>query len=284
MNPDKYLKADFLDILFEGKNKDYGAYELRKHYNRRVRNAIIFTTLISLLLAGAYTARVYLTKESLVKQKPETAEVRIESIKIPAANQPPPPPPPPPQALEPPRIKPQVQFTPPKVVKDQEVKPDEQLPDLDKIKNQAISTVTKSGDPNGIDPGLVADKGSGVVFVPSTPSVENKVFTWVEQMPRFPGSTSDEDSQNKILKYLQDHIQYPAMARDNGIQGTVYVQFIVDPDGNIKEVKTVNSRLGGGLEAESIQVISGMPKWIPGKQNGRPVTVQFSIPVKFLLQ
>lgn len=284
MNPDKYLKADFLDILFEGKNKDYGAYELRKHYNRRVRNAIMFTTLISLLLVGAYTARVYLTKESLVEQKPETAEVRIESIKIPAANQPPPPPPPPPQILEPPRIKPQVQFTPPRVVKDQEVKPDEQLPDLDKIKNQAISTVTKSGDPNGIDPGLAADKGSGVVFVPSTPAVENKVFTWVEQMPRFPGSTSDDDSQNKILKYLQDHIQYPAMARDNGIQGTVYVQFIVDPEGNIKEVKTVNSRLGGGLEAESIQVISGMPKWIPGKQNGRPVTVQFSIPVKFLLQ
>lgn len=92
MNPDKYLKADFLDILFEGKNKDYGAYELRKHYNRRVRNAIMFTTLISLLLVGAYTARVYLTKESLVEQKPGTAEVRIESIKIPAANQPPPPP------------------------------------------------------------------------------------------------------------------------------------------------------------------------------------------------
>lgn len=281
MDPNKYLKADFLDILFEGRNKEYGAYELRKNYDRRVRNSTILTVLVSALFIGGYAANAYLHKEGLLKEKPKVADVKLENIKLPDPNQPPPPPPPPP-APEPPKVKPQVQFTPPKVVKDQDVKPDEQPPDLDKIKNQAISTVTKAGDVNGVDPGLVADKGSGVVSAPPT---ENKVFTWVEQMPRFPGSTSEEDSQEKILKYLHDHIRFPAMARDNGIQGTVYVQFIVGPDGSISSVKAVNAtKLGGGLEDEAVKVVSGMPRWIPGKQNGRSVTVQFSIPVKFVLQ
>ncbi len=279
MDPNKYLKADFLDILFEGRNKEYGAYELRKNYDKRVRNSTILTILVSALFIGGFAATRMLNNGN-TKEKPKAADVKLENIKLPDPNQPPPPPPPPP-APEPPKVKPQVQFTPPKVVKDEQVKPDEQPPDLDKIKNQAISTVTKAGDVNGVDPGLVADKGSGVVSAPPT---ENKVFTWVEQMPRFPGSTSDEESQNKILKYLHDHIQYPAMARDNGIQGTVYVQFIVGPDGAIRDVKTVSTHLGGGLEDEAIKVVSGMPKWIPGKQNGRPVTVQFSIPVKFVLQ
>lgn len=279
MDPNKYLKADFLDILFEGRNKEYGAYELRKNYDRRVRNSTILTILVSALFIGGFAATRMLNNNN-AKEKPKAADVKLENLKLPDPNQPPPPPPPPP-APEPPKVKPQVQFTPPKVVKDEQVKPDEQPPDLDKIKNQAISTVTKAGDVNGVDPGLVADKGSGVVSAPPT---ENKVFTWVEQMPRFPGSTSDEESQNKILKYLHDHIQYPAMARDNGIQGTVYVQFIVGPDGAIRDVKTVSTHLGGGLEDEAIKVVSGMPRWIPGKQNGRPVTVQFSIPVKFLLQ
>lgn len=279
MDPNRFLKADFLDILFEGRNKEYGAYELRKNYDRRVRNSTILTILVSALFIGGFAATRMLNNNN-AKEKPKAADVKLENIKLPDPNQPPPPPPPPP-APEPPKVKPQVQFTPPKVVKDEQVKPDEQPPDLDKIKNQAISTVTKAGDVNGVDPGLVADKGSGVVSAPPT---ENKVFTWVEQMPRFPGSTSDEESQNKILKYLHDHIQYPAMARDNGIQGTVYVQFIVGPDGAIRDVKTVSTHLGGGLEDEAIKVVSGMPRWIPGKQNGRPVTVQFSIPVKFMLQ
>src|SRR5690606_10043974 len=154
---------------------------------------------------------------------------------------------------EPPKVKPQVQFTPPEVVKDNEVKPNEQPPDLDKIKDAAISTVTMKGDPNGIDPGLVADKGSGVVA--AAPPAENKVFTFVEQMPSFPGRES------AVMKYLSSHIRYPAVARENGIQGTVVVQFIVGPDGTIREVKTVGAKKGGGLEEEAVRVVSGMPKW-----------------------
>ncbi len=133
-------------------------------------------------------------------------------------------------------------------------------------------------------PNPIPANGAAAKEQAAAPSGENKVFTWAEQMPRFPGSTSDEGSSNKILRYLHDHIIYPAAARDDGIQGTVYIQFIVASDGSLKDVKAVSSHLGGGLEEEAAKVIKAMPAWIPGRQNGRPVTVQFTIPVKFMLQ
>src|SRR5690348_3253166 len=124
MDPNKYLKADFLDILFEGRNKEYGAYELRKNYDRRVRNSTILTILVSALFIGGFAATRMLNNNN-AKEKPKAADVKLENLKLPDPNQPPPPPPPPP-APEPPKVKPQVQFTPPKVVKDEQVKPDEQ--------------------------------------------------------------------------------------------------------------------------------------------------------------
>lgn len=273
MEAKQILKSDFLDILFEGKNQDYGAYELRRQYQKRLAKALIVTLIIVLIAIGLFALSNYLAKEAKLHPKPVAKDVVLENVDIKQPDQPPPPPPPP--APEPPKVKPQVQYTPPKVVKDEEVKPNEQPPDLDKIKNQAISTVTKAGDVNGIDPGLVANKGTGVVAAAPNP---NKVFTFVEQMPSFPGG------EGALMKYLHDHIRYPAVARENGIQGTVVVQFIVGPDGTIRDVKTVGAKKGGGLEEEAIRVVKGMPKWKPGRQNGRAVTVQYSLPVRFVLQ
>jgi len=273
MDAKQILTSDFLDILFEGKNQEYGAYELRRKYQQRLARALIVTLIITLITIGGFAISNYLRKEALLHPKPVPKDVVLENVDIKQPDQPPPPPPPP--APEPPKVKPQVQYTPPKVVKDEDVKPNEQPPDLDKIKNQAISTVTKAGDVNGIDPGLVADKGTGVVAAAPNP---NKVFTFVEQMPSFPGGES------ALMKYLHDHIRYPAVARENGIQGTVVVQFIVGPDGTIRDVTTVGAKKGGGLEDEAIRVVNGMPKWKPGRQNGRAVTVQYSLPVRFVLQ
>lgn len=273
MDTKKILTSDFLDILFEGKNKDYGAYELRRGYQRRLARAMIFTVLLCLITLGGFALANYLAKEALLHPKPAPKDVVLENVDIKQPDQPPPPPPPP--APEPPKVKPQVQFTPPEVVKDNEVKPNEQPPDLDKIKDAAISTVTMKGDPNGIDPGLVADKGTGVV---AAAPAENKVFTFVEQMPQFPGGES------ALMKYLRDHIRYPAVARENGIQGTVVVQFIVAPDGSISDAQAVGAKKGGGLEDEAVRVVKGMPKWTPGRQNGRAVTVRYNLPVRFVLQ
>lgn len=105
-----------------------------------------------------------------------------------------------------------------------------------------------------------------------------KVFTFVEQMPSFPGG------EGTLMKYLSGHVRYPAAARENGIQGTVVVQFNVNPDGHLSHVTTVGKRLGGGLEQEAIRVVKTMPDWIAGKQNGKYVTVQYSLPVRFALQ
>lgn len=273
MEAKQILNSDFLDLLFEGKNQEYGAYALRRQYQRRLAKALTGTLILVLVAIVIFAINNYMAKEAALHPKPVVADVHIQNVDIKQNNMPPPPPPPP--APEPPKVKPQVQYTPPQVVKDNEVKPNEQPPDLDKIKNQAISTVTKAGDVNGIDPGLVADKGTGVV---AAAPAENKVFTFVEQMPSFPGG------EDALMKYLHDHIHYPPVARENGIQGTVVVQFIVGPDGTIRDVTTVGKTLGGGLEQEAMHVVKGMPRWLPGKQNGRAVNVQYSLPVRFVLQ
>jgi periplasmic protein TonB len=278
MDPNKILNADFLDILFEGKNKEYGAYDLRRTYDKRLRNSVIGMVIILFFVLGGYLISNAIAKEERLHPKPKIADVTLTNVKLPD-NQPPPPPPPPPPPQEI-KVKPAVQFTPPKVVKDQDVKPDEQPPDIDQIKNKAISTQNIKGDPNGIDPNLVQDRGTGV----TASTNDNKVFQFVEQMPRFPGSISDEDSQNKILEFLHKNIVYPAVARDNGIQGVVTVSFVVWSDGSIRDVKILGAPKGGGLDEEAMRVVKMMPRWLPGKQNGRAVNVQYTLPVRFQLQ
>lgn len=274
MEAKKYLKADFLDILFEGKNKEYGAYTLRREYERRVAKALIITLILCLIAVGAIAISNYVKAHEPVEKKPIQKDVVLQQVDVKQPDLPPPPPPPP--APEPPKVKTQVKYTPPKVVKDELVKPEEEPPDLSKLKDVAISTVNKAGDPNGIDPGLVQESGNGVTQAAPAPS--NKVFQFVEQMPSFPGG------ENALMRYLHDHIRYPAVARENGIQGTVVVQFVVNTDGSIVDVKAVGQKKGGGLEEEAVRVVKGMPKWTPGKQNGRSVRVQYSLPIRFKLQ
>lgn len=273
MEAKNYLKADFLDILFEGKNKEYGAYTLRKQYDRRVAKAVIITICLLLLCVGAIAFTKYMKANSPVEDTPIQKDVVLQQVNVEKPDLPPPPPPPP--APEPPKLKTQVKYTPPKVVEDKMVPPDAEPPDMSQLKDVAISTVNKAGDPNGIDPGLVQQSGNGVTQA-APPA--NKVFQFVEQMPSFPGG------QQALMEYLRDHVRYPAIARENGIQGTVVVQFVVNTDGSIVEVRTVGAKKGGGLEDEALRVVKSMPKWTPGKQNGRSVRVQFSLPIRFKLR
>lgn len=277
MDTAKILKSDFLDILFEDRNKNYGAYELRKKYDKRVRNSILGTAALALLVVGSYFVYLNLKADNSEKNtKPVIEDIKLEDVKLPDDPKTPPPPPPPP--APPPPVKPSVQFTPPVIKKDEEVKAEEELVKLDEIKDKAVSTKTVEGDPNGIDPGLINDsKGTGVVDAPPPPPKE-EIFTFVEQPPTFPGG--DE----ALNKFLSNNIRYPHLATENGIQGTVFVSFVVDSEGNIKDVKTVGQAKGGGLEEEAIRVVKKMPKWKPGKQNGRQVSVQFNLPIRFTLQ
>lgn len=107
--------------------------------------------------------------------------------------------------------------------------------------------------------------------------VEKEIFTVVEQMPEFPGG------QAKMMKYLAENIQYPQMAREVGVQGTVFVTFVVEPNGDITNVKVLRG-IGSGCDEEAIRVVKSMPKWNPGKQRNKPVRVQFNLPVRFILE
>ncbi len=277
MDSAKILKADFLDILFEDRNKSYGAYELRKKYDKRVRNSILAMAALALLIVGSYL--IYMNSRGSNNEKntkPVIEDIKLEDVKLPDDPKTPPPPPPPP--APPPPVKPSVQFTPPVIKKDEEVKAEEELVKLDEIKDKAISTKTAEGDPNGIDPGLINDsKGTGVVEAPPPPPKE-EIFTFVEQPPTFPGG---DDALNK---FLNNNIRYPHLATENGISGTVFVSFVVDSEGKIKDVKTVGAPKGGGLEEEAVRVVKKMPNWKPGRQNGRSVSVQFNLPIRFTLQ
>jgi protein TonB len=273
MEATQVLKSDFLDLLFEGKNQKYGAYALRRGYQKRLGEALLVTIAVVGLFILFFVVAGYLRKHDAVKPAPPQNDLVLDQVNIKQRDQPPPPLPPP--APEPPKVKPQVQYVPPQVVKDDQVKQAEEMPDIDLIKNRAISTVTKAGAINGMDPGLVADKGTGVV---AAAPVTDRVFTYVQQMPSFPGG------QAALMQYLRNHIRYPDIARENGIEGLITVEFIVGPDGTIRDVTTVGAKKGGGLEEEAIRVVSDMPKWTPGRQNGRAVTVQFMLPISFMLK
>lgn len=277
MDSAKILKTDFLDILFEDRNKNYGAYELRKYYDKRVRNSILITASIALLVVGSYLIYMNIKANDVeTVKKPIVEDIKLEDVKLPDDPKTPPPPPPPP--APPPPVKPSVQFTPPVIKKDEEVKAEEEPPKIEEIKEKAVSTKTVEGDPNGIDPGLISDsKGTGVVEAPPPPPKE-EIFTFVEQPPTFPGGDA------ALAKYLSNNIRYPHLATENGISGTVFVSFVVDSEGQIKDVKTVGAKKGGGLEDEAMRVVKKMPKWKPGKQNGRQVSVQFNLPIRFTLQ
>ena len=107
--------------------------------------------------------------------------------------------------------------------------------------------------------------------------VEAEIFTVVEESPSFPGGDIAR------IKFLQQNIDYPTMARESGIQGTVYVTFVVEPDGKVSNVQILRG-IGGGCDEEAVRVIKAMPRWNAGKQRGKPVRVQFNMPIKFTLQ
>lgn len=107
--------------------------------------------------------------------------------------------------------------------------------------------------------------------------VEQEIFTIVEEQPSFPGGEAS------LMEYLRNNIKYPQLAKESNIQGTVFVTFVVEPNGSISNTKVLRG-IGGGCDEEAIRVVKNMPSWQPGKQRGKPVRVQFNLPIRFILQ
>jgi protein TonB len=266
MDVNQLKNANFLDILFEGRNKEYGAYELRKTYNRRIIIAVTGMIIVCLLFL---LSQLLAKDNDNDKNKIVVQDVQLEDIKT-EEKKPEPPPPPPPPKPPPPKVE-ITKFTPPKIVKDEEVK--EPPPPQEKLEETKIGTINQEGQK---DEGFVAPpveaKGTGVVEAPKKVEEDyDKVFTKVEKEAKFPGGPEG------WRKYLERNLDANVAANDGAATGNyqVKVQFIVDKEGNISNVQAIDvPKACPSCGPEAVKVIKKGPKWEPAVQNGRNVIYQ----------
>jgi protein TonB len=263
METNKILDADFLDILFDGKNKEYGAYDLRKNYNKRIRLALICTGVLCLLIFMGYALG---GRDNRKSNKMDVQEVvKLEDIKEEKKNEPPLVP-----KVKPPKIE-MAQFTRPKIEKDDKVKENEKPPEQEKLEETKIGTVNQEGIK---DEGITAppvDEGKGVVEAPKEDY--ERLFTKVEIESDYPGGPQ------AWQRYLYKNLHYPEEAVNNDIQGAIVVRFIVDKEGNVSDVEAISGP--NELRDEAMRVIRKSGKWVPAVQNGRQVKSYKSQSIQF---
>ena len=271
------ISSDWVDLVFEGRNKAYGAYRLRKSTTKR--NILAMVAVVILLIVAfiiltvknfvdeqrAKVAMTQVAELTNYKQPEKKAEVKQKKVEVE-----------PERVVE--RVKSSIKFTAPVIQTDEEVKPDEEL----KTQDELMSTKTAIGtfDVKGNDDanGEIL-KAKEVIAEPEPPKheEENKVFDIVEQQPLFPGGPA------ALMKYLSENTKYPVVAQENGVQGRVTVQFVVEKDGSISDVHVLRG-VDPSLDKEAVRVVKSMPRWTPGKQNGITVRVNYRVPVLFRLQ
>ena len=266
----------WVDLVFEGKNQAYGAYQLRK--NTGIRNlkalAVMFAAFI--IIAGIVYAKVSIENYIASQNAAIEADVELQSlaekkeIKEEKKDEPEV------EKIEVERVKSSVAFTVPEIKKDEEVKEDQEMKSQDDLAetNTAIGAFTVEGNDETAEVKHVEEK---IAEPEPVKEEETKVFDVVEQMPSFPGGPS------ALMQYLSSNIKYPVVAEENGVQGRVVCTFVVEKDGSITDVRVVKS-VDPSLDKEAVRVVKSMPKWIPGKQNGSAVRVKYTVPVTFRLQ
>ncbi|MCI6861919.1 MAG: energy transducer TonB [Prevotella sp.] len=271
------ISGAWTDLVFENRNQAYGAYVLRKSTGKRNVIAILAVILLAIAcqigltlknIADEAAAKRQAMQEavelSALEQKKEAKVERKEVVRQENVE----------KVVE--KVKSSVKFTAPEIKKDNEVRPEDEMKSQDEIMSSKLSV--GSFDVKGNDEGGEVLKAKEVIATePVKPKEEeNKVFDVVEQMPSFPGGNA------ALMNYLGQNIKYPVIAEENGIQGRVIVQFVVGKDGHISDVRVAKS-VDPSLDKEAVRVVKGMPRWIPGKQNGQAVTVRYTLPVTFRL-
>lgn len=260
------------EIVFAGKNKEYGAFQLRKNSGVRHLKAMI----IAILLVVFSICTPLIMKSVLPEKRvanidvnvisnvvaPNKADTKKEEIKIEE------------QIL--PKYKSSMKFTPYQIAEDSKASNEDDIKSQEELNKSkfVISSINIVGTDDGT--GVDFNELKVVQLDVDNKKVEDKVYTWVEQDPQF---IADES----LNSYLSANVKYPDFAIQVGISGTVYVKFIVEPDGSLSNV-SLERGIGGGCDEEAIRVIKGMPQWKPGKQNGNAVRVKLVIPIKFLLK
>jgi protein TonB len=259
MANEKISAPAFDDIVFEVRNKEYGAYKLRKKYNRTVLIALAIGILV---LATAVIAPYINAKaaENRSKRAERQVVIKMENLDTPhdVVAPPPPPPPPPTDVVQ------QQKYVPPQVV--DSIKPEDvkQLMTAD----QAQTEVTNKE---------VVEVVQQVKEEVQETEAEPEPFVVVEEMPSFPGGDI------ALLKYIFEHTQYPEVAKENNIQGRVIIRFCVTAKGGVSQVSVLKG-VDPELDKEAIRVVNTLPPFKPGKQGGKPVPVWFMVPITFTLK
>lgn len=251
------LKNQWLEIVFEGRNKLYGAYELRKSNNKTTMKSliiggIIFTFLVSIPMLASLLPEG--NKNDVLDEKITT--VKLPPKEKPKENLPPPPPPPPKQDVQ--------KFVKPVVAKAEEVT--EEPPKIEEIKDKKLGAETIKGDP---DAELTVEPvGNGPKDVVEE---DNSIYNTagIEVKPDFPGGIE------KFYKFIAKNYQVP---EEEGLKGKVFVSFVVEKDGSLTDIKVIRD-IGYGTGKEAIRVLKSCPKWNPGEQNGKKVRVLYSLPI-----
>lgn len=273
------ISNEWSDLLFENRNKEYGAYVLRHQTGNRnlasILAILVFVAAVVSLLVIKNEYDRYVAKHTVVvyDQGMETSNLKNKAPEV--------------KRAEPIRqenvekvvekVRSSIKFVAPIIKKDDEVNPDEQM----KTQEEIMSSKVAVGFANVIGNDESADVLRSKTLLVSEPvkpkEEETKIFTVVEQMPSFPGGTG------ALMQYLSKNIKYPPVAEEMGIQGRVICTFVVERDGSVSDIRIAKS-VDPSLDKEAMRVVSAMPKWIPGRQNGQMVRVKYTLPVTFRLQ
>lgn len=250
------FNKQWIDIVFEGRNKAYGAYQLRQENSRTTVRALIIGAVVFGL---AVSAPLIISLIPDFSKKDASLDQKIVTIKLPPKEQPkdlPPPPPPPPKQDV-------VKFVKPVVAKTEEVVEDP--PKVEEIKDKKLGAETIKGDPDA--PLTVEPVGNG----PSVIAEDNTIYNTagIEVKPDFPGG------MDKFYKFVGKNFQVP---EEDGLKGKVFVTFVVEKDGSLTDIKVIRD-IGYGTGKEAIRVLKSCPRWNPGEQNGKKVRVLYSLPI-----
>ena len=274
---------EWCDLVFDGRNKEYGAYTLRMETKPRHLKAFILT-IIGALCIGAvgviYMSAVrYIEEQRLLDQAQQDAVVIDTSAEEEEAE----------EDVQERYEEPEVEALPEEILntvkvtelliaEDEEVRSEDEIKTQDELKETQTAFGQTDFDKGTDDRNVTREHKNEVIVEEKKPEpVKEEVFKAVEQMPTFPGGDAE------LMKWLRDHIQYPTVAMENNIQGRVVVQFVVTKTGKVGEVKVVRS-VDRDLDKEAIRVCKSLPDFIPGRMNGQAVNVWYTLPVQFKLQ
>jgi len=255
---------EWRELVFQGKNKEYGAYKLRSDSDRRHNIAMIIIAVVAVVgfslpkLIEMATPKQKLVNVEVMKMSTlDKAEVKNEPKKV--------------KPVEPPpALKSSIKFTAPVIKKDEDVKEEYKSQEVLTNTKVAISIAdVKGNNEKGVD---IAD-----VKVAVTQIEEDHVYQVIEQMPQYPGGESE------LMSYIAKNLKYPVIAQENGIQGKVILRFVVSKSGVVDKIEVVRS-LDPACDKEAVRVVKTLQRWIPGKQNGVNVSVYYTLPIAFKLE